>query len=105
MTFSSDVSIHWRHLRFLAIQNFKSLLNINPEFMWKVFIENPFHCYLQNEDIIYLPPADCEINSLPFCGFTIPLNLLSDVKKDDNLEEFNSKLRNFIKYLLCMCFG
>ena len=32
--FSNDVSIHQRHLRFLAIEVHKSLMNINLEFMW-----------------------------------------------------------------------
>ena len=32
--FSNDVSIHQRHLRFLAIEVYKSLMNINLEFMW-----------------------------------------------------------------------
>ena len=31
--FSNDVSIHQRHLRFLAIQVYKSLVNINLELM------------------------------------------------------------------------
>ena len=30
---SSDASIHQRHLRFLATEVDKSLMNINPEFM------------------------------------------------------------------------
>ena len=30
---SNDVSIHQRHLRFLAIEVYKSYMNINPEFM------------------------------------------------------------------------
>ena len=33
LNFSNDVSIHQRHLRFLAIEVYKSLMNINPEFM------------------------------------------------------------------------
>ena len=37
LNFSNDVSIHQRHLPFLAIEVFKSLMNINPEFMWEFF--------------------------------------------------------------------
>ena len=33
LNFINDVSIHQRHLRFLAIEVYKSLMNINPEFM------------------------------------------------------------------------
>ena len=32
LNFSNDVSIYQRHLRFLAIEFFKSLMNMNPEF-------------------------------------------------------------------------
>ena len=37
LNFSNDVSIQQRHLRFLAIEVYKSLTNINPEFMWEFF--------------------------------------------------------------------
>ena len=34
LNFSNDISIHQKHLRLLAIEVYKSLMNINPEFMW-----------------------------------------------------------------------
>ena len=37
----SNVSIHKRHLRFLAIEAYKSLMNMNPEFIGKFFSKNP----------------------------------------------------------------
>ena len=37
LNFSNDVSIHQKRLRFLAIEVYKSLMNINPEFMWEFF--------------------------------------------------------------------
>ena len=39
--FNNDVSIHQRHLRFLAIEVYKSFININPKFMCKFFGKNP----------------------------------------------------------------
>ena len=41
LNFSNDVSIHQRHLRFLPFEVYKSLMNINPEFMWEFFNKNP----------------------------------------------------------------
>ena len=41
LKFSNDVSIHQRHLRFLTVEVYKSLMNINPEFMWEFFNKNP----------------------------------------------------------------
>ena len=43
LNFSNDVSIHQRHLRFLAIEVYKSYMNINPEFMWEFLNKNPAH--------------------------------------------------------------
>ena len=40
---SNDVSIHQRHLRFLAIEVYKSYMNINHEFMWEFLNKNPAH--------------------------------------------------------------
>ena len=37
LNFSNDVSIHQKHLLFLAIKVYKSVMNINPECMWELF--------------------------------------------------------------------
>ena len=41
LNFSNDVSIHQKQLQLLAIEVYKSLMNINPEFMWEFFNKNP----------------------------------------------------------------
>ena len=38
--FNNDVSIHQRHLRYLATEVYKSLMNIHPEFTWEFFNKN-----------------------------------------------------------------
>ena len=38
---NNNVSIHQRHLQYLALEVFKSLMHLNPEFMWSYFNENP----------------------------------------------------------------
>ena len=68
--FSNDTSIHQRHLRFLAIEVYKPVMNVNPEFMWKIFNKNPVEYNLRKEDLFYVPPARSScygINSLAFC--------------------------------------
>ena len=38
---SNNVSIYQRHYQYLALEVFKSLMHLNPEFMWCYFNENP----------------------------------------------------------------
>ena len=57
LNFSNEVSIHQRYLRFLATDVCKSLMNINPEFMWEFFNKTPAQYNLQKPGIVYLPPA------------------------------------------------
>ena len=69
LTFSNDVFIHQTHLRFLAIEVYKSLTNINPEITWEFFNKNPVQYNLRKGDIVYLPAfrSSCfGINSLAF---------------------------------------
>ena len=71
LNFSNEVSIHQRHLLFLATGVCKSLININPEFMWEFFNKNPAQYNLQKPGIVYLPPARSScygIKSLAFRG-------------------------------------
>ena len=97
LNFSNDVSIHQRHLRFLAIEVYKSLMNINPEFMWEFFNKIPVQYNLRKGDIAYLPPAisSCYgIDSLALCGSLLWNSLPSNVKQSRNLEEFKLRLKN-----------
>ena len=75
---------------------YESLMNINPEFMWEFFNQNPVQYNLRKGDIVYLPPArsSCHgINSLAFCGSLLWNSVPSHVKRSHNLEEFKLKLR------------
>ena len=96
LNFSNDISIHQKHLRLLAIEVYKSLMNINPEFMWKFFNKNPGQHNLRKGDIVYLPPARSScygINSLTFRESLLWNSLSSNVKQSHNLEEFKLKLK------------
>ena len=97
LNFSDDVSIHQKHFGFLAIEVYKSLMNINPEFMWEFSNTNPVQYNLRKGDIVNLPPvrSSCYgINSLALRGRLLWNSLPSYVKQSHNLEEFKLKLRN-----------
>ena len=105
LNFSNDISIHQKHLRLLAIEVYKSLMNINPEFMWEFFNKNPLQYNLRKGDIVYLPPARSScygINSLVFRGSLLWNSLPSNVKQSHNLEEFKLMLRN-LGNIHCKC--
>ena len=44
----NDISIHQKHLKHLAIEVYKSLTNLNPEFMWPFFKNKSIPYNLRN---------------------------------------------------------
>ena len=87
LNLSNDVSIHQRHLRFLAIEVYKSYMNINPEFMWEFLNKNPAHYNSWKRDVVYGPlarPSCYLINSLAFRGSLLRNSLPSNVKQSHN---------------------
>ena len=52
---NKSASIHQRHLQFLAIEVYKSLMHLNPEFMWSYFSEKPLPFNLRNRNSLQLP--------------------------------------------------
>ena len=69
---NKDVNIHQKHLRILALEVFKSITHVNPEFMWSYFNENTIPYNLRNGNrLLLLPPAKSVksgITSLIFRG-------------------------------------
>ena len=58
----NDISVHQKHL---ATEVYKSLVNLNPEFMWPFFKNKSIPDNLRNGNICILPPArssHCRIN-------------------------------------------
>ena len=58
---NNNVFIYQRHLQYLALEVFKSLMHLNPEFMWYYFNENPISYYpisffvmYNSQEFIYL---------------------------------------------------
>ena len=65
----SGISIHKKHLKNVAIEVYKSLMNLNPEFMWPFFKSKSIPYNLRNGNICILPPAQSShygINSVQF---------------------------------------
>ena len=77
-----------------AIEVYKSLMNMNSEFMWKVSSKNQVPDNLRRRYIVYLlpvRPTSCGINSLAFRGSLLSNSLPSNRKQSHNLEEFKLK--------------
>ena len=81
----NNVSIHQRHLQYLALEVFKSLMHLNPEFMWSYFNENPIPYDLRKGTKVFLPPVKSfrlGLNSVHFRGSILWNNLPSSIKNN-----------------------
>ena len=100
---NNEVSIHQKQLRILATEVFKSLADINPDFMKSYFTikERPY-C-LQNGNFLKLPPARStryEANSILFWACLVWNQQLLSVKQSQSLIEFKSKIKIKKKLLM-----
>ena len=101
----NDISIHQKHLKHLAIEVYKSLTNLNPEFMWPFFKNKSIPYNLRNGNICILPPARWShygINSVQFRGSLLWNNLLISVKERVSVKEFKQKL-NHVQKIYSSC--
>ena len=95
---SDDISIHQKHMRYLAIEVYKSLTMLNPGFMWN-FSER------RRGDLLLLPPAKSTrlgVNSLAFRESLLWNNLPPQVKESQTLEEFKNRMKN-LRSIHCTC--
>ena len=102
---SDDISIHQKHLRYLAIEVYKSLTKLNPGFMWNFFERNHIPYNLRRGDLLLLPPAKSTrygVNSLAFWVGLLWNNLPPQVKEGQTLEEFKNKIKN-LRSIQCTC--
>ena len=80
---NKSASIHQRHFKFLPIEVCKSLMHLNPGFMWSYFSEKPLPYNLRNGNSLQLPHVKSYrfgINSLRFRGSMLWNNLPFSVK-------------------------
>ena len=52
---NNNVPIHQRHLQYLALEVFNSIMHLNPEFTWSYFNENPILYDLGKGTKVFLP--------------------------------------------------
>ena len=95
---SNTVSVHQRHLRLLMTEIYKSISQLNPEFMWSYFTHKDKPYNLTKGPIIGLPKTYSfyfGTNAVHFHGSLIWNNLPAVVKKSgDSLFEFKNKIKN-----------
>ena len=68
---NKSVTIHQKHLQILAIEVFKSITHLNPEFVWSLFNIKPVSYNLRAGIVVTLPPTHSVrygTNSLIFRG-------------------------------------
>ena len=102
---NNDVNVHQKHLRILALEVFKSITHVNPEFMWSYFNENTIPYNLRNGNRLLLPPAKSVkfgINSLIFRGSLLWNNLPLNLKICQTIDEFKLELKRLGR-IHCTC--
>ena len=105
---NNNVSVHQRHLHYLALEVFKSPMHLNPEFMWSYFNENLIPYDLRKGTKIFLPPVKSfrlGLNSVYFRGRIRWNDLPSSIKNSQTINEFKVELKNLgsIHCTCCMC--
>ena len=102
---NKDLSIHQRHLCYLAIEVFKSITHLNSQFMWFYFEEKPTTYNLRDGSRLVLPKTKSlrfGINSLQFRGSLLWNNLPVFVKICQSLNVFKLELKN-MGNIHCTC--
>ena len=98
LTLDKGNTIHLRNLRALMTEVFKSLKNINPEFMWNIFSTKTTGYKLRSGIVLKLPPANTTkygVNSLCFRGSILWNTLPNSLKLSRSLEEFRCSIKNW----------
>ena len=94
---NNNVSINQRHLKYLALEVFKSLMHLNPEFMWSYFNENLISYELTKGAKVFVPPVKSfrlGLNSVHFRGSILWNNLPSSIKISQTINKLKAKLKN-----------
>ena len=102
---SNTVSVHQRHLRFLMTEIYKSISQLNPQFMWSFFTHKDIPYNLRKGPILGLPKTHSfyyGTNAIHFRGSLIWNNLPAAVKSNDSLFEFKNKIKK-IRDIDCGC--
>ena len=69
LSMNNGISIHQKHLWYLAVEVYKTVVEINPEFMWTYFLKNPIFYNLRKGDkVFYLLPDQQNTELVHFCS-------------------------------------
>ena len=99
------VSVHQKHLRVLMTEIYKSISQLNPEFMWSCFTHKDMPYNLRKGLFLGLRKAHSFYygkNAVHFRGSLIWNNLPAVVKSSDSLFEFKNKIKS-IGNIDCGC--
>ena len=95
---SNTVSVHQRYLTLLTTEIYKSISQLNPEFMWSYFTHKEMPYNLRKGTILGLPKTHSfyyGTTAVHFRGSLIWNNLPAVVKFSDSLFEFKNKIKNW----------
>ena len=102
---NNEVSIHQKQLRILATEVFKSLADLNPDFMKSYFTIKEIPYCLRNGNFLKIPSARSTrygTNSILFRACLVWNKLPLSVKQSQSLIEFKSKIK-VLKKINCSC--
>ena len=93
---SNTVSVHQRHLRFLMTEIYKSISQLNPQFIWSYFTRKDMRYNLRKGPALGLPKAHSFYHGTSAVHFRDSLiwnNLPVVVKSSDSLFKFKNKIK------------
>ena len=93
----NEFSIHQRHVHTLICEAFKSLNNLNPEFMWSYFVFKNITYNIRNSPLLRLTSAKSTsygINSVLFRACLLWNSLPQSVKYGESIAELRTKMKN-----------
>ena len=102
---NNEFSIHQRHLRALICEVFKSLNNLNSEFMWSYFVFRNITYNIRNGPFLRLPSGKSTsygINSVLFRACLLWNSLPQSVKYSESIAELKTKM-NYLGDIDCSC--
>ena len=104
-TRSNEMSIYQKHLRALATEIYKSLADVNPDFMKPYFKIKEMPYNLRNGYALKLPSTNSTyygINSVLFRACLLWNQLPLSIKQSQSLLEFKSKMKT-LRNVFCSC--
>ena len=102
---SNTSSIHQKHLKFLLIEIYKSIINANPAFMWPYFEFKDSHYNLRKGPSLVLPKAQTTYfgtNTSHFRGSLLWNNLPNIIKNSTSVLDFKKNIAK-LGNIACGC--